>query len=310
MFGSVIRFMCGHKLHGRTNSTSGSSACTLSAIEHSVTITTRFGLVLAHPVDHAGGRAGVVGFRQHVRRAFRMRDDLRFRARSRDTRRSSSPVKRSCTSQAPFQAMIFSLVCEATYFARYWSGRKITVSVPRLSTTCTRVRRRAADVDLRLHLGRGVDVDDHRHAREFLAQQPHVLAGDGGGERAAGAHVRDQHGLVGVQDLRGLGHEMHAALHDDVGVDLRRLARELERIADEVGDAVVDFRRLIIVRQDDGVALPLQLVDRLHIGREERPLDRRDDGLDALVEMRGLAADLLVPFERGHRQHAEPARGR
>ena len=48
---------------------------------------------------------------------------------------------------------------------------------------------------------------------------------------------------------------MHAALHDDVGVDLARLARELERIADEIGDAIVDFRRLVVVRQDDGVAL-------------------------------------------------------
>ena len=32
--------------------------------------------------------------------------------------------------------MIFTLVCEATYFARYWSGTKITLSTPRLSTTC------------------------------------------------------------------------------------------------------------------------------------------------------------------------------
>ena len=33
--------------------------------------------------------------------------------------------------------MIFTLLCAATYFARYWSGRKITVSAPRLSTTAT-----------------------------------------------------------------------------------------------------------------------------------------------------------------------------
>src|SRR6201999_3916069 len=33
IFGSVIRFMCGHKLHGRIISISGSSAWTLSAIE-------------------------------------------------------------------------------------------------------------------------------------------------------------------------------------------------------------------------------------------------------------------------------------
>ena len=44
-------------------------------------------------------------------------------------------MKRSCTSQAPCQEMIFTLVCPATYFARYWSGRKMTVSLPRLSTT-------------------------------------------------------------------------------------------------------------------------------------------------------------------------------
>src|SRR5262252_10065588 len=31
--------------------------------------------------------------------------------------------------------MTFTLVCAATYFARYWSGRKMTVSQPRLSTT-------------------------------------------------------------------------------------------------------------------------------------------------------------------------------
>src|SRR5262249_33047427 len=32
--------------------------------------------ILAYPVDHARGRAGVVGFLKYIRRAFRMRDDL------------------------------------------------------------------------------------------------------------------------------------------------------------------------------------------------------------------------------------------
>ena len=41
MFGSVMRFMCGQRLHGRTNSTPGRSAVTLSAIEHLVTLPTR-----------------------------------------------------------------------------------------------------------------------------------------------------------------------------------------------------------------------------------------------------------------------------
>jgi hypothetical protein len=102
----------------------------------------------------------------------------------------------------------------------------------------------------------------------------------------------------------------HAALDDDGGVDLRRLARELERIADEVGDAIVDFRRLIIVRQDDRVALRLERVDRLDVRREERPFDRGNDGSDARVERGGLALDPGVPFERGHRQRAVSPRRR
>jgi hypothetical protein len=39
---------------------------------------------------------------------------------------------------------------------------------------------------------------------------------------------------------------------------LLRRDGELQRVADDVGDAVVDFRRLVIVRQDDGVADLLQ----------------------------------------------------
>jgi hypothetical protein len=53
--------------------------------------------------------------------------------------------------------------------------------------------------------------------------------------------------------------------------------RELQRVADIIGDAVVDFRRLVVVRQDDGVALLLQLVDRLHVGRKDRPFDGGND---------------------------------
>src|SRR5258707_146490 len=136
ILGSVIRFMWGHRLHGRTISTSGSSARTLSAIEHSVIITTRLGWLLrtqlimcaVEPVKSAsaitsGGHSGC---------AMICTDGSASRYIF-----SSSPVKRSCTSHAPFQAMIFTVVCEATYFARYWSGTKITVSLLRLSTTST-----------------------------------------------------------------------------------------------------------------------------------------------------------------------------
>ena len=49
----------------------------------------------------------------------------------------SSAVKRSCTSQRPFQAMISTLVCVCTYLARYSSGISSTRGAPRLSTTFT-----------------------------------------------------------------------------------------------------------------------------------------------------------------------------
>src|ERR1700722_15049440 len=79
ILGNVIRFMCGHRLHGRTISTSGSSAWTLSAIEHSVIITNRLGclsriqliMCAVEPVKSASATpAG---------RALRMGDDLQRR---------------------------------------------------------------------------------------------------------------------------------------------------------------------------------------------------------------------------------------
>ena len=47
---------------------------------------------------------------------------------------------------------------------------------------------------------------------------------------------------------------MHAAEHDHIRVRLGRLLREAERIADEIRH-VLDFRHLVIVREDDGVEL-------------------------------------------------------
>src|SRR5205085_7743717 len=70
-----------------------------------------------------------------------------------------------------------------------------------------------------------------------------------------------------------------------------------------------DLRRLVIVRQDDGAALALQLVDRLHVGRKERPLDRWHDSPHALIEVRGLALDLRGPFERRYWLDAVLPRG-
>ena len=90
-----------------------------------------------------------------------------------------------------------------------------------------------------------------------------------------------------VQDLRRLGHEVDAALDDDVGIHLAGFDRQLQRIAADVGDAMENFRRLIIVRQDHGAARLFQFIDCLDVGRHEGPLDRRDHASDPLIEVCG-----------------------
>src|SRR5262249_51665072 len=92
--------------------------------------------------------------------------------------------------------------------------------------------------------------------------------------------------------LRGLGHEVHAPLDDDLGVGLGRLTGELERIADHVGDAMEDLGRHVVMREHDGVARPFKLIDGVNVGSESWPLDRRDDARYALVKMRGVTRDL------------------
>ena len=47
---------------------------------------------------------------------------------------------------------------------------------------------------------------------------------------------------------------MHAAERDHLGVGLRRLLREAERVADEVGH-VLHLGQLVVVREDDRAAL-------------------------------------------------------
>ena len=60
--------------------------------------------------------------------------------------------------------------------------------------------------------------------------------------------------LSGREDGGGLGHEVHAAEGDDARVGSRGLAGEAEGVADVVRD-VLDLGHLVVVGQDDGVAL-------------------------------------------------------
>ena len=79
---------------------------------------------------------------------------------------------------------------------------------------------------------------------------------------------------------------MHARQDDDLGIDLHRFPSQRQAVAHDVGDAVEDFRRHIIVRQDHRVPLFFQRQDRVDIVREHRPLDGRNDGSDLVVQLR------------------------
>jgi hypothetical protein len=122
------------------------------------------------------------------------------------------------------------------------------------------VRRGDAVVRERLDLGRGVDVHHGDRARMARLPGAQLLGRDAVGQRAAGVEVRDEHALVGAQDRRRLGHEVHAAEGDDGGVGLGRLLGEAERVADVVG-YVLDLRTLVVVGEDHGVALTGERTD-------------------------------------------------
>ena len=134
---ALMRFMCGHRLHGRMNSTSGVSTATLEAIEHSVISATFCGrlvftqLIIAEvePVKSAAPRCTSGG---HSGCAMICMPGSAARMSA-----MSCAVKRSCTSQWPFQAMISTLVLVCTYWARYSSGMSRTRGAPRLSTIFT-----------------------------------------------------------------------------------------------------------------------------------------------------------------------------
>ncbi len=253
----------------------------------------------ADPVDHTCGRARVIGLCDHIGRALGMGNDHERRV-------ALAIAPQLLTGEAlvhlagAMPGDDLHLGLRRNILREVLVGQEDDSVGAEALDNLERIRRRAADVDLGLHFGSGVDIGDDRHARILTTQQPHVGGGDRGRERTAGLAVGDQHDLVGIEDLRSLGHEVHAALHDDVGIDLAGFARELQAVADEVGDAMIDFRCLVVVRQDDGVALALERIDRTDIGREERPFDCRHHCLDAFVEVRGLACDLRGPCQRGH----------
>src|SRR5205823_4164224 len=98
-------------------------------------------------------------------------------------------------------------------------------------------------------------------------------------------------------------HEMYAREHDDLGLCLRGRTSEGQGVADDIGHTVIDLGRLIIMRQHDRVTLALELENRRHVRREERPLHRGNDALHLgvdLAEAAGKDGDVAGPrSERG-----------
>lgn len=79
-------------------------------------------------------------------------------------------------------------------------------------------------------------------------------------EGTSGIEVGQQDLFVRIQDLRRLRHEVHPGENNDVRVRGGRLAREPQRIANEISQ-ILDGRLLVIVCQKHGVFLAFQPVD-------------------------------------------------
>jgi hypothetical protein len=91
-------------------------------------------------------------------------------------------------------------------------------------------------------------------------QGPELLGVDHVRHRAAGVPGRQQHGLVGGEDLGRFGHEVDAAKDDHLRVGLRRLDAQLQGVADEIGN-VLHLADLVVVGDDHRPAFPLQLLN-------------------------------------------------
>ncbi len=91
-----------------------------------------------------------------------------------------------------------------------------------------------------------------------------ILAIDQGttSTRAIAFEVRDHDGLVRIQQLRRLGHEVDATERDHVAVGALGGLRQGQRVADDVGE-ILNLGFLVVVSQQESAALPFQIEDGL-----------------------------------------------
>ncbi len=209
-------------------------------------------LLLADIVDHRRGRAGEVGHGHDLGRAFGVGEDNDARmagAELLDVGGGEALVHLAVARPGDDLDAGFGGDVLRQVLVRQHDDLRHTETLDDLP----RIAGGAADVALGLHRGRGVHIGDDGNAGIALAQQADIGGGDRGGERAAGVEVGDQHALGRIEELRRLGHEVDAGEHDHLGVDFHRLAGQRQAVADDVGHAMEDLRRLVVVRQDDGI---------------------------------------------------------
>ena len=121
----------------------------------------------------------------NVRRAFGMRENDNARILFAE-KLTSSAVKRSCTLQWPFQVMIFTFVFR-DILREIFIGQEDDFRHAEGFDDLFRIAGGAADIGLRLHRRRSVDVSDNRHAGIFRARIAHVFGRNGFRERTSGA---------------------------------------------------------------------------------------------------------------------------
>ena len=131
--------------------------------------------------------------------------------------------------------------------------------------------------DAALYFRGGIDVRHNRRTRVFGPHPFHILGRDGRGQGTPGSSIGNQHRLAGIQDFGRLGHEMHAALDDHRARRARRLDGQLQAVPDEIGNAVIDVRSHVIVREDYRIPLFLQSPDGADVGSMPHPVHQGND---------------------------------
>lgn len=133
-----------------------------------------------------------------------------------------------------------------------------------------RVGRRTTEIAFGFHLRRRIDVAQNRRPGMLGLERPQLLRRDHIRHGASRLGIRQKNRFLGRQDFRRFGHEVNPAENDDIGVSLRRLHAQSQGISHKIPN-ILHFRQLVIVDQDDRIALLLEFFDLLNNLHEQPP---------------------------------------